>query len=117
MSDLARSSEMDLKHTPQQPSGLGITPLDRLRRSDRGAYGGKAAFLGEMMSHGLRVPRGVAISTAAYEAALGKHGSSLVQAFWHLPTLDSTDNRERGSELASNIEQLLQTARLDHLVA
>lgn len=46
-----------------------VRPLGEVRLGDRLAVGGKAAVLGELLSRGMPVLPGVAITTAAYEAA------------------------------------------------
>jgi pyruvate,water dikinase len=45
-------------------------PLTALRGGDRPAVGGKAAALGELISAGLPVPAGFAVTTAAYRQAV-----------------------------------------------
>ena len=42
--------------------------LDELRRTDAATFGGKSASLGELLSAGLSVPQGFAISAEAYSA-------------------------------------------------
>jgi pyruvate,water dikinase len=43
-------------------------PLSELRRSDASEFGGKSASLGELLSAGLRVPPGFAVSASAFMA-------------------------------------------------
>ncbi len=49
--------------------GVSLTrPLSELRRSDAAEFGGKSASLGELLSAGLSVPHGFAISAEAFSA-------------------------------------------------
>ena len=49
-------------------------PLDELRRSDSTAFGGKSAGLGELLSAGLQVPSGFAISAGAFAVFIEETG-------------------------------------------
>ena len=51
-----------------------IRPLDELRRSDAATFGGKSASLGELLSAGLSVPPGFAISADAFSASTAETG-------------------------------------------
>jgi pyruvate, water dikinase len=48
--------------------------LDELRRGDEPRFGGKSTSLGELLSAGIRVPPGFALSIAAYETFLAEAG-------------------------------------------
>jgi pyruvate,water dikinase len=48
--------------------GRFTRPLSALSRSDEPAFGGKSSSLGELLSAGIPVPPGFALSTAAFEA-------------------------------------------------
>ena len=55
-----------------------IRPLKELRRSDAAAFGGKSANLGELLSAGIPVPPGFAVSAGAFRdfvAATGLGGA------------------------------------------
>ena len=55
-----------------------IRPLEELRRSDAAAFGGKSANLGELLSAGIPVPAGFAVSAGAFRdfvAATGLGGA------------------------------------------
>ena len=55
-----------------------IRPLTELRRSDAAAFGGKSANLGELLSAGIPVPPGFALSAGAFGdfvAATGLDGA------------------------------------------
>ena len=49
-------------------------PLEELRRSDATEFGGKSASLGELLSAGLRVPSGFAISAKAFAKFIEETG-------------------------------------------
>ena len=49
-------------------------PLEELRRSDAAEFGGKSASLGELLSAGLRVPPGFAISAKAFAKFIEETG-------------------------------------------
>jgi phosphoenolpyruvate synthase/pyruvate phosphate dikinase len=49
-------------------------PLEELRRSDSTEFGGKSASLGELLSAGLRVPSGFAISAKAFAKLIEETG-------------------------------------------
>src|SRR5689334_21156271 len=49
-------------------------PLHALSASDAAAFGGKSASLGELVSAGIPVPPGFALSTAAYEVFVAEAG-------------------------------------------
>ena len=49
-------------------------PLEELRRSDSTEFGGKSASLGELLSAGLRVPSGFAISAKAFTKFIEETG-------------------------------------------
>lgn len=49
-------------------------PLAGLRRDDEPRFGGKSAGLGELLAAGINVPRGFALSTAAFRAFLMQSG-------------------------------------------
>lgn len=49
-------------------------PLDALRRQDEQIFGGKSASLGELLSDGIPVPPGFALSTEAFHAFLTESG-------------------------------------------
>ena len=50
----------------RQVTSTYTRPLEELRRSDAPEFGGKSASLGELLSAGLRVPPGFAISARAF---------------------------------------------------
>jgi pyruvate, water dikinase len=52
-------------------------PLAELRRTDEWRFGGKSVSLGELLSAGLNVPPGYALSTAAFQAFVEEGGMSL----------------------------------------
>jgi pyruvate,water dikinase len=54
--------------TSAAPSGPHSRPLPGLRRSDEPSFGGKSTGLGELLSAGLPVPPGFALSTTAFAA-------------------------------------------------
>ena len=59
-------------------SARHIRPLEELRRSDATAFGGKSANLGELLSAGIPVPPGFAVSAGAFRdfvAATGLGGA------------------------------------------
>jgi pyruvate,water dikinase len=49
-------------------------PLDELRRDDEPAFGGKSSGLGELITGGIPVPPGFALSKAAFSTFLGEPG-------------------------------------------
>jgi len=51
-----------------------IRPLGELRRDDAAEFGGKSANLGELLSAGISVPQGYAISARAYSAFVEEAG-------------------------------------------
>jgi pyruvate,water dikinase len=55
-------------------SGRHTRSLADLRRTDEGAFGGKSANLGELLSIGLHVPPGFAVAASAFRAFVAETG-------------------------------------------
>jgi phosphoenolpyruvate synthase/pyruvate phosphate dikinase len=93
-----------------QPDGW-VCPLTTVRLGNRAELGGKSAVLGEMLTEGLPVLPGVAISRAAYEATVGEAAiAPLVAEYWS----SGSDGRE---EVASEIARRLSASPLSTEVA
>jgi pyruvate,water dikinase len=65
-------------------------PLEELRKSDAVAFGGKSANLGELLSAGIPVPTGFAVSAAAFRAFVDTTGleGMIAAALSHASTGD-----------------------------
>jgi len=59
---------MVLTNCEENDAAKYVVELQNLRNTDRGLVGGKNASLGELLSLGLLVPRGFAVTVAAYES-------------------------------------------------
>jgi pyruvate, water dikinase len=49
-------------------------PLVELTRGEESSFGGKSAFLGELLTAGIRVPRGFALSVSSFRAFMAESG-------------------------------------------
>lgn len=90
--------------TEPGPEAGEVLPLRLLASSDRRAFGGKAAVLGEMIRRGLPVLPGIAVAADAYRSVVGSSGARrLVERFWDTPADDS----ESLETLSREIQRLL----------
>ncbi len=103
--------ERYLEQIPTIPETPYILPLHALTRENSPGVGGKMANLGEIRNRlGLAVPRGFAITAAAYKAFM--EGASLVDAIASRLNAESLADLESLQQVSQDIQDLVLKAPL-----
>jgi pyruvate,water dikinase len=91
-----------------------VLPLATLRRGDIAIVGGKCANLGELISAGVEVPGGFAVTTAAFDTFLD--GAGLRGKIEEVLSKEGGDLEQRAAQVRQLIEDATPPAKVDAAV-
>jgi phosphohistidine swiveling domain-containing protein len=90
-----------------------VVPLDHVEASSLAAVGGKALNLGILTAAGFAVPRGIVVTTQAYELAVGDRADALLAALPSAADPAAAAERVRETILAAPVPEAVREAVLE----